>query len=57
MRVFSLFELFLAVVAFYAIVTFEGGMRTLFPILCLSTIFLFEILRETPKKQLERRPL
>jgi hypothetical protein len=46
MRLFSLFELFLVVFSLYAIFKFEGGMRTLVPILCLLTVFLFEMLRE-----------
>lgn len=45
MKVFSLFELFLAVFTFYSLLKFEGGMRTLVPILCLVLIFLFETLR------------
>jgi len=45
MRFFMLFELFLVLFTFYAILKFEWGMRTLIPVLCLLTVFLFEILR------------
>ena len=46
MRVFPLFELFLVLFTFYAILQFEGGMRILVPILCLITVLLFEKMRE-----------
>ena len=46
MRVFSLFELFLAVFTIYAIFKFDGGMRVLVPTLCLVAMFLFERLRK-----------
>jgi len=42
MGVFSLFELFLVIFTFYAILKFDGGMRALVPILCLVAVFLFE---------------
>jgi hypothetical protein len=46
MRVFPLFELFLAVFTIYAIFKFDGGMRVLIPTLCLVAIFPFERLRK-----------
>jgi hypothetical protein len=52
MRVFSLFELFLAVLAVYAIFQFEGIWKILFPCLCLFSDFLFEKL----KKRLKENP-
>ena len=45
MGVFSLFELFLVLFTFYAILEYEGGMRILVPILCLVAVFLFERLQ------------
>ena len=48
MRVFPLFELFLAVFTMYALFKFDGGMRVIVPTLCLVTIFLFERLRKKP---------
>jgi len=45
MGIFSLFELFLVVFAFYAIMKFEGGARIVVPILCLVVVFLFERLQ------------
>ncbi|KPJ56527.1 MAG: hypothetical protein AMJ42_05225 [Deltaproteobacteria bacterium DG_8] len=41
----SLFELFLVLFTFYALLEFEGGMRILVPVLCLVTVLLFEMLR------------
>ncbi len=48
MRAFSLFELFLTVVAIYALFKFEGGTRIVVPLLCLVVVFLFERLRKKP---------
>jgi hypothetical protein len=48
MRAFSLFELFLTVVAIYALFKFEGGTRIVVPSLCLVVVFLFERLRKKP---------
>ena len=45
MGIFSLFELFLIIFTFYAIIKYEGGMRILVPILCLIAVFLFERLQ------------
>jgi hypothetical protein len=45
MRVYSFFELFLTVFAFYAVLEFEGYMRIVISSLCLLTSFLFERLR------------
>jgi len=63
MGVFSLFELFLVLFTFYAILKYEGGMRILVPILCLVAVFLFERLQgrlkedEEAKKRLLRYKL
>lgn len=55
MRVFSLFELFLVMFTFYAILKYEGGMRILIPLFCLVAVYLFEKLqgrtKESPKSQ------
>jgi len=51
MKVLTLFELFLVLFTFYAIFEFEGGMRTLVPVICLFTVFLFELLREGIKQR------
>ncbi len=45
MGVFSLFELFLVIFTYHAIVKFDGGMRVLVPIFCLVTVFMFERLQ------------
>ena len=45
MGIFSLFELFLIMFTFYAILKYEGGIRILVPILCLIAVFLFERLQ------------
>ncbi len=45
MGIFSLFELFLVLFTFYAILKYEGGMRIIVPILCLAAVFLFERLQ------------
>jgi len=63
MGIFSLFELFLVLFTFYAILKYEGGMRVLVPILCLVAVFLFERLQgrlqedEEAKKRLLRYKL
>jgi len=49
MRPYHLFELFLVLFALYALSTFDGGMRTLVPVLCLFTVLMFEALRGDPK--------
>ena len=51
MKVYSLFELFLTVFAFYAILEFEGEMRIIIPSLCLFTSFLFGRLRTGLKEK------
>ena len=51
MRAFSLFELFLTVVAIYALFKFEGGTRIVVPTLCLVVVFLFERLRKKPVEE------
>jgi len=51
MKVFTLFELFLVLFTFYALFEFGGVMRTLVPIICLITVFLFEMLRKGIKQR------
>jgi len=55
MGIFSLFELFLVVFTFYAIVKLEGEMRIVVPILCLVAVFLFERLHGRLKENEEAR--
>jgi len=55
MVIFSLFELFLVLFTFYAILRYEGGMRILVPILCLIAVFLFERLHGRLKEDEEAR--
>ena len=50
MRLFLLFELFLCVFCLYALFTFQGDMRITVPIICLVTVFLFEMLQSKMKK-------
>jgi hypothetical protein len=50
MKTISLFELVLALFAFYTLVTYDVGIGILVPILCLFTIFLFERLRQRIKE-------
>ena len=51
MKVYSLFELFLTVFAFYAILKFNGDMRIIVPSLCLLTSCLFGRLRANIKEK------
>jgi hypothetical protein len=51
MRVYYLFELFLALFGLYAVV-YEVEIRTLVPLLCLIIIYLFEVLQA---KRLRRK--
>ena len=50
MKTISLFELLLALFAFYTLVEYDMGIGILVPILCLFTIFLFERLRQRIKE-------
>jgi hypothetical protein len=50
MKTISLFELLLALFAFYTLVKYDVGIGFLVPILCLFTIFLFERLRQRIKE-------
>ena len=50
MRIFSLFELLLCIFCVYALFGFEGEMRVTVPIICLVTVFLFEILQSRMKE-------
>jgi len=51
MKTISLFELLLALFAFYTLVTYDMGIGILVPILCLFTIFIFERLRQRIKEE------
>ena len=50
MKTISLFELLLALFAFYTLFKYDVGIGILVPILCLFTIFLFERLRQRIKE-------
>ena len=54
MKVYSLFELFLTLFAFYAIIKFDGDMKIIVPSLCLLTSCLFGRLRANLKEKEER---
>jgi hypothetical protein len=45
MKAFPLFELFMVVFAYYAIINYEGRGSVLIVIFCLVTVFLFAMLR------------
>jgi hypothetical protein len=51
MKVYSLFELFLTVFAFYGILKFDGDMRFIVPSLCLLTSCLFGRLKANLKEK------
>ncbi|MBW2221421.1 MAG: hypothetical protein JRF22_02685 [Deltaproteobacteria bacterium] len=53
MGIFSLFELFLVLFTFYAIIKFDGVVRILVPIMCLVVVFLFERLQGRMKEDEE----
>jgi hypothetical protein len=55
MKIISLFELLLALFAFYTLFKYDVGIGILVPILCLFTIFLFERLRQRIKEDEEAR--
>lgn len=55
MGIFSLFELFLVLFTFYAIVKYDGAMRVVVPILCLVVVFLFERLQGRMKEDEEAK--
>ncbi len=55
MGIFFLFELFLVVFTFYAIIKYDGGMRVIVPILCLVAVFLFERLQGRLKEDEEAK--
>ena len=55
MGIFSLFELFLVIFAFYAVIKLEGGGRIVVPTLCLAVVFLFERLQGRLKEDEEAR--
>jgi len=50
MKAITLFELLLALFAFYTLFRYDVGIGILVPILCLFTIFLFERLRQRIKE-------
>ena len=51
MKVYFLFELFLTVFAFFAVLEFEGEMRFIIPSLSLLTSLLFGRLRKGLKEK------
>jgi hypothetical protein len=51
MKVYSLFELFLTVFAFYAILEFEGNTRIVISSFCLLTSLLFGRIRSGLKEK------
>ncbi|MBW2653345.1 MAG: hypothetical protein JRC57_09780 [Deltaproteobacteria bacterium] len=55
MGIFSLFELFLVLFTFYAIIKFDGVVRILVPIMCLVVVFLFERLQGRMKEDEEAK--
>ena len=55
MGIFSLFELFLVLFTFYAIIKFDGVVRILVPIMCLVAVFLFERLKGRMKEDEEAK--
>ena len=55
MGIFSLFELFLVVFTFYAIIKYDGVMRVVVPIMCLVAVFLFERLQGRMKEDEEAK--
>jgi hypothetical protein len=55
MKTISIFELLLALFAFYTLFKYEVGIGILVPILCLFTIFLFERLRQRIKEDQEAK--
>ena len=55
MGIFSLFELFLVLFTFYAIIKYDGVMRVVVPILCLIVVFLFERLQGRMKEDEEAK--
>lgn len=55
MGIFSLFELFLVLFTFYAILKYDGVMRVVVPILCLIVVFLFERLQGRMKENEEAK--
>ena len=55
MGIFSLFELFLVLFTFYAIIKYDGVMRAVVPILCLVAVFLFERLQGRMKEDEEAK--
>jgi len=55
MGIFSLFELFLVLFTFYAIIKFDGIVRILVPIMCLVAVFLFERLQGRMKEDEEAK--
>ena len=55
MGIFSLFELFLVLFTFYALIKFDGVVRILVPIMCLVAVFLFERLQGRMKEDEEAK--
>ena len=55
MKTITLFELFLALFALYALFTYKTGTALIIPVLCLLTIFLFEKLRQRIKEDADAK--
>lgn len=55
MKTITLFELFLALFALYALFTYKTGTDVIIPLLCLFTIFLFEKLRQRIKEDADAK--
>lgn len=55
MKTITLFELFLALFALYAIATYKTGTDIIISVMCLFTIFLFEKLRQRIKEDADAK--
>jgi hypothetical protein len=55
MKTITLFELFLALFALYALFNYKTGTDVIIPLLCLFTIFLFEKLRQRIKEDTDAK--
>lgn len=55
MKIFTFFQLFLALFALYALFTHKTGADLIIPVLCLFTIFLFEKLRQRIKEDTDAK--
>lgn len=55
MKIFTFFQIFLALFALYAFFTYKTGTDVIIPVLCLFTIFLFEKLRQRIKEDTDAK--